>query len=75
MHRGEVLVQRLHWMRMLTESRELGVVPVSPGTAAEHRSGEQRLTPESHEPEGVQVLRVHGPEPHSQISGVGLTKC
>jgi hypothetical protein len=33
-------------------------------TAAEHHSGEQRLPPESHQPEGVQVLRVQGPEPH-----------
>ena len=65
MHRSQVLVQRLHWTRLLPESRELGMVPVAPGAAAEHRPGEERLAPESHQPEGVQVLRVHGPEPHS----------
>lgn len=46
---------------------QLRVHLVTPGSTAEHGSGQERFTPEGDESSRVEVFRVQGPEPHHAL--------
>jgi hypothetical protein len=60
----KVAVERGDGIAALAKAIELRVVPVAVGPSREHGAGEQTLTPERHQPTGVEVMRMERPEPH-----------
>lgn len=71
-HRREVGVDRRDRTGMRPESRKLGVIPVTPRQALQHRPGQQPFPPDCDEAAGIEVAWMEGPKSHGDQSGGAL---
>jgi len=63
---SQIGVQARDRIRACSKPRELGMVPVPKGPAAQHRARQQPLAPDGDWAAGVEIRGMDGPEPHGR---------